>query len=71
MTMSGIAGLSTAVSKAQLGASIVTSTLDALNSGYGSSRSSMSQDMASTYNFSKDVLSAAYNPVGMVVNSFG
>ena len=46
--------------------------LDALNSGSGcGSKSSASDDMASTYNFSKDVLSAAYNPVGLVVSSFG
>lgn len=71
--MDGIAGLATAVSKGQMDLGIINGTLDALNSGYGcsGSKSSTSQDMASTYNFSKDVLSAAYNPVGTVVSSYG
>ncbi len=70
--MDGITGLDLSVTKGKMDMGIITGTLDALNSGYGcGSKSSASSDMANTYNFSKDVLSAAYNPVGLVVSSFG
>ncbi len=68
---SGITGLAAAVAGAKMDRDIITGTLDALNSGSSCSKSgsSASSDMAATYNFSKDVLSAAYNPVGLVVSS--
>lgn len=70
--MDGMGGLVNTVAKGKMDMGIITGTLDALNSGSGcGSKSSASDDMASTYNFSKDVLSAAYNPVGLVVSSFG
>ena len=75
--MDGVGTLATTVAQGKMDLGIINGTLDALNSGYGcgssssSSGSSTSQDMANTYNFSKDVLSAAYNPVGLVVSSFG
>lgn len=71
--MDGITGLDLAVSRGKMDLGIINGTLDALNSGYGcsGSKNSASADMANTYNFSKDVLSAAYNPVGTVVSSYG
>ena len=72
--MDGVGTLATTVAQGKMDMGIINGTLDALNSGSGcgsSSSSSASQDMANTYNFSKDVLSAAYNPVGLVVSSFG
>lgn len=71
-SMDGVGTLATTVAQGKMDIGIITGTLDALNSGYGSgSKYSASEDMANTYNFSKDVLSAAYNPVGLVVSSFG
>jgi hypothetical protein len=59
--------------KAKVGADVVTQTLDKLNNGFagkgkkGRSRSAMSD----TYNFSKDVLSAAYGTKGAIANVKG
>ena len=67
----GAAGLAMAVTTGKMNMDIISGTLDALNSGTSCKKSSGSSDMADTYNFSKDVLSAAYNPVGLVVSSMG
>ncbi len=50
---------------------IVTGTLDALNSKSGSSGKSGKDAMSQTYEFSKSVLSAAYEAKGIAVNSKG
>ena len=67
--MNGMDGLAMSVAAGKMNMGIITGTLDALNSGSscGGTRSSAASDMAQTYNFSKDILSAAYNPVGLVV----
>jgi hypothetical protein len=59
-------------SKAKFGAEVVTQTLDKLNNGsLGSKKSSSGKAMSATYNFSKDVLLAAYGDTGIIANIKG
>jgi hypothetical protein len=58
--------------KAKLGAEVVTQTLDKLNNGpFRSKKSKGGSAMSATYNFSKDVLSAAYSDKGSIANIKG
>lgn len=66
------------ITKAEIGGQIIEQTLDTLNScssrndglnsGCGRS-SSMSSDISASYDFNKDVLSAAYSTKGALVNN--
>ena len=62
-----------AVTAAKIEGDIVTKTLDTLNSGQfggsGSKKSSGVGSMSDTYNLSNAVLSAAYQPKGMIINT--
>jgi hypothetical protein len=62
-----------AATKAKFGADVVTQTLDKLNNGSfsKSKKSGSSNAMSNTYNFSKDVLSAAYGDKGIIANIKG
>jgi hypothetical protein len=58
--------------KAKLGAAVVTQTLDKLNNGpFAGKKSKSGNAMSATYNFSKDVLSAAYGDKGIIANIKG
>ena len=60
-----------ATSKAEMGAQVVTQTLDTLNSSTYKGKSGGSDSMADTYNLSKQVLSAAYEGKGTIADSKG
>jgi hypothetical protein len=65
-----------ALLKAQMDSDIITQTLDTLNSrspgkSGKKSLSSAQQGMSQTYDFSKSVLSAAYEAKGIAVTSKG
>lgn len=65
----------TPVSRAELDGQIIEKTLDALNSpssggtSNSGSKPSTSDAISSSYNFNKDVLSAAYSTKGALVNN--
>ena len=65
-----------AISAAKVGGSIVTKTLDTLNSGQyysgsGTKKCSGTNSMSDTYNLSKSLLSSAYSTKGAVVSAKG
>ena len=62
-----VAGIQAATSKAQIGAEIVTQTLDTFNSKTYAGKN----DQSETYEFSKKVLSAVYAGKGTIADSEG
>ncbi|MDR2502892.1 MAG: hypothetical protein LBD82_00660 [Deltaproteobacteria bacterium] len=61
-----------ATAKDRLGAQVVTQTLDKINQGGGKGGGYGSQsDMAQTYAFSKEILSAAYEGKGIAADIMG
>ena len=69
-TSGPLANLAGSVTKSKLDSEIITQTLDKINKSGGGkkSRGSLQANMSDSYNFNKDVLSAAYEGKGTIAD---
>lgn len=68
--MNTLIGLGAALTTEKIKGDIVTKTLDTLNStGTGKAKKRGMSSMSDTYNFAKDVLSAAYEAKGTIIGT--
>ena len=66
-----IGAAAAATQKEVIGAQVVTKTLDTMNQQAGKKKKSAGNAMAASYEFNKDVLSAAYDAKGAIANIKG